>query len=100
MYVHHTQMQRWTCTELPPSQDLLLPLLPAPRPPPPDFTIGRLKQTAQRLYVAIEPFYKRCIKPLLKLATWKDPRRSFVYCAVSAGRPISLCFRLTDLVHF
>ncbi|RDX55829.1 hypothetical protein OH76DRAFT_1551372 [Lentinus brumalis] len=64
------------------AHDLLLPLLPAPRPPPPDFTIGRLKQTAQRLYVAVEPFYKRCVKPLLKLATWKDPRRSFVYCAL------------------
>ncbi|RPD62914.1 hypothetical protein L227DRAFT_572779 [Lentinus tigrinus ALCF2SS1-6] len=64
------------------AHDFLLPLLPAPRPPPPEFTLGRLKQTAQRLYVAVEPFYSWDIKPLLKLATWKDPRRSFVYCGL------------------
>ncbi|KAI0724581.1 hypothetical protein C8T65DRAFT_626972 [Cerioporus squamosus] len=64
------------------AHDFLIPLLPAPRPPPPEFTFGRLKQTAQRLYIAVEPFYTRCCKPLLKLALWKDPRRSFVYCAL------------------
>ena len=64
-------------------QDFFLPLLPPPRPPPPEFSIGRLKQTAQRLYVALEPVYSQIGLPLLKLATWQDPKRSFAYCAVS-----------------
>ncbi|KAI8995656.1 hypothetical protein BD414DRAFT_456718 [Trametes punicea] len=62
--------------------DLFLPLLPPPRPPPPEFSLGRLKQTAQRLYVALEPLYSVLFLPLLRLATWKDPRKSFSYCAL------------------
>ncbi|KAI9063089.1 hypothetical protein FKP32DRAFT_1652201 [Trametes sanguinea] len=62
--------------------ELFLPLLPPPRPPPPEFSLGRLKQTAQRLYVALEPIYSVLLMPLLRLATWQDTRRSFVYCAL------------------
>ncbi|KAI0363910.1 hypothetical protein BV20DRAFT_65419 [Pilatotrama ljubarskyi] len=62
--------------------DYFLPLLPPPRPPPPAFSLGRLKDTAQRLYVALEPLYSLFVIPLLRLATWQDPRRSFVYCAL------------------
>ncbi|KAI0756961.1 hypothetical protein C8Q80DRAFT_68381 [Daedaleopsis nitida] len=64
------------------AQDLLVPLLPAPRQPPPDFALNRLKQTAQRLYVAVEPLYCTTALPLLRLATWQNSRRSFGYCAL------------------
>ncbi|KAH9944357.1 uncharacterized protein BXZ73DRAFT_87271 [Epithele typhae] len=62
--------------------DFLLPLLPPARPPPPGFSLGRLKQSAQRLYVAIEPYYSMGAIPLLRLATWQNPTRSFAYCAL------------------
>ncbi|KAI0361586.1 hypothetical protein OH77DRAFT_444853 [Trametes cingulata] len=62
--------------------DYFLPLLPPPRPPPPEFSLGRLKHTAQRLYVALEPLYSLFAVPLLRLATWQDPRKSFAYCAL------------------
>lgn len=64
-------------------QDYFLPLLPPPRPPPPEFSLGRLRQTAQRLYVSVEPLYSLFAVPLLRLATWQNPRKSFIYCAVS-----------------
>ncbi|KAI0335244.1 hypothetical protein GY45DRAFT_1317167 [Cubamyces sp. BRFM 1775] len=62
--------------------DFFLPLLPPPRPPPPEFSLSRLKQTSQRLYVALEPFYSMLLLPMLRLATWKDAKRSFAYCAL------------------
>ncbi|EJF66720.1 hypothetical protein DICSQDRAFT_164561 [Dichomitus squalens LYAD-421 SS1] len=64
------------------AMELVVPLLPPPRAPLPNFSIGRLRQTAQRLYVALEPMYTRLGVPLLRLATWTDPRQSFVYCAL------------------
>ncbi|KAI0825106.1 hypothetical protein BC628DRAFT_1419471 [Trametes gibbosa] len=62
--------------------DYVLPLLPPPRPPPPEFSLGRLKHTTQRLYVVLEPLFSLSILPLLKLATWQNSRRSFVYCGL------------------
>ncbi|KAI1797907.1 hypothetical protein LXA43DRAFT_982582 [Ganoderma leucocontextum] len=62
--------------------ELVVPRLPAPRAPPPDFSLGRLKQTASRLFVALEPMYSQIAVPLLKLATWRDTKRSFGYCAL------------------
>ncbi|KAI0651883.1 hypothetical protein C8Q79DRAFT_63725 [Trametes meyenii] len=62
--------------------DYFVPILPHPRPPPPEFSLGRLRHTSQRLYVALEPLYSLFAVPLLKLATWQDPRRSFVYCSL------------------
>ncbi|KAI0639428.1 hypothetical protein C8Q77DRAFT_1046741 [Trametes polyzona] len=62
--------------------DFLVPLLPPPRPPPPEFSLSRLKHTAQRLYVALEPLYSLFTLPLLRLANWQNPRRSFTYCAL------------------
>ncbi|PIL31936.1 hypothetical protein GSI_06640 [Ganoderma sinense ZZ0214-1] len=62
--------------------ELVVPLLPPPRSPPPDFSLGRLKQTASRLFVALEPIYSQIAVPLLKLATWRDTRTSFGYCAL------------------
>lgn len=66
------------------AQDFLIPLLPRPRAPLPDFTLSRVKHSAQRLYVTVEPVYSLVAVPLLKLATWKDTKRSFGYCAVRA----------------
>ncbi len=68
-------------------QELIVPLLPPPRAPPPDFSLGRLNQTASRLFVAVEPFYSQIAVPLLKLATWRDTKTSFGYCAVRVFRP-------------
>ncbi|KAI0655105.1 hypothetical protein C8Q70DRAFT_924356 [Cubamyces menziesii] len=62
--------------------DFFLPLLPPPRPPPPEFSLSRLKQTAQRLYVALEPLYSMLLLPILRLATWQDTKKSFAYCAL------------------
>ncbi|KAI0669870.1 hypothetical protein C8Q78DRAFT_1079782 [Trametes maxima] len=62
--------------------DYFVPILPSPRPPPPEFSLGRLKHTSQRLYVALEPLYSLFAVPLLRLATWKDPKRSFAYCSL------------------
>ncbi|KAH9849733.1 hypothetical protein C2E23DRAFT_838267 [Lenzites betulinus] len=62
--------------------DYFVPLLPPARPPPPEFSLGRLKHTTQRLYVVLEPLFSLSILPLLKLATWQNTRKSFVYCAL------------------
>ena len=59
-------------------------MLPPPRPPPPDFSLSRVKQSSQRLYVALEPYFTSGALPLLKLATWKNPTTSFAYCSVSS----------------
>ncbi|OBZ78941.1 hypothetical protein A0H81_01105 [Grifola frondosa] len=61
--------------------DFIIPLLPPARSPPPEFTLHRLKLTAQRAYLAIEPLYSYFIVRALRLVTWQDPNTSFLYCA-------------------
>ncbi|KAI1791941.1 hypothetical protein LXA43DRAFT_1094024 [Ganoderma leucocontextum] len=48
--------------------ELIVPLLPAPRALPPDFSLGRLKQTASRLFVALEPIVRRTTRHTLSAA--------------------------------
>ncbi|KAJ7293566.1 hypothetical protein C8J57DRAFT_1269369 [Mycena rebaudengoi] len=60
----------------------LLPLLPASAPPIPLFTLGRLRLTTQRIYLAVQPVYAPLFVSLANLATWKDKRRSSLYCTV------------------
>ncbi|KAF7339482.1 RNA cytidine acetyltransferase [Mycena sanguinolenta] len=60
----------------------LLPILPTSSPPVPLFTLGRLRLTTQRLYLAIQPVYGPFFASLIKLATWKDRRKSLFYCIV------------------
>ncbi|KAF8213060.1 hypothetical protein K438DRAFT_1803338 [Mycena galopus ATCC 62051] len=59
----------------------LLPVL-SPPPPVPLFTLGRLRLTTQRLYLAIQPVYGPFFTSLINLATWKDRRQSSFYCVV------------------
>lgn len=59
----------------------LVPHLLPPQPLPPAFTIGRLRQSAQRLYLAIEPTYGPFFKASFALASWQDPKRSLIYCS-------------------
>lgn len=70
----------------------LLPVLPPARLEPPIFTLGRLRLTAQRLYLAIQPAYGPFFIHLAKLATWKDKKTSFIYCTVC--RNSFLCVRI------
>ncbi|KAJ7783774.1 hypothetical protein DFH07DRAFT_873983 [Mycena maculata] len=58
----------------------LLPILPPSSPPIPFFTLGRLRLTTQRLYLAIQPVYGPFFSTLVKLATWKERKKSAVYC--------------------
>ncbi|KAJ7169911.1 hypothetical protein C8R46DRAFT_1090503 [Mycena filopes] len=58
----------------------LIPILPPSSPPLPLFTLGRLRLTTQRLYLAIRPAYGPFFTTLLDLATWKEKRTSLVYC--------------------
>ncbi|KAJ7244787.1 hypothetical protein B0H12DRAFT_1128811 [Mycena haematopus] len=60
----------------------LLPILPTSSPPVPLFTLGRLRLTTQRLYLAIQPVYGPFFASLINLATWKDKRKSSFYCVV------------------
>ncbi|KAJ6519806.1 hypothetical protein C8R45DRAFT_952783 [Mycena sanguinolenta] len=60
----------------------LLPILPTSSPPVPLFTLGRLRLTTQRLYLAIQPVYGPFFASLIRLATWKDRRKSLFYCIV------------------
>ncbi|TFK41171.1 hypothetical protein BDQ12DRAFT_679017 [Crucibulum laeve] len=59
----------------------VMPNLPSPRPRPP-FTIGRLRLTTQRLYLAAEPVYLHFFDRMAKLATWKDRNKSLMYCTL------------------
>ncbi|KAJ7900332.1 hypothetical protein B0H14DRAFT_2673254 [Mycena olivaceomarginata] len=59
----------------------LLPIIPPSSPPVPLFTLGRLRLTTQRLYLAIQPVYGPFFASLIKLATWKERRTSSFYCA-------------------
>ncbi|KAH9950357.1 hypothetical protein B0H21DRAFT_785156 [Amylocystis lapponica] len=60
--------------------DYIVPLLPAQPPPPPAFSLHRLKLTIQRVYISLEPTYKPPILRLIQLATWEDTNTSLVYC--------------------
>ncbi|KAF8905572.1 hypothetical protein CPB84DRAFT_1844975 [Gymnopilus junonius] len=60
----------------------LVPILPYPRAPTPSFTIGRLRVTLQRLYLAVLHVHKPFFERLLKLATWEEHRTSLIYCTV------------------
>ncbi|KAF7347844.1 RNA cytidine acetyltransferase [Mycena venus] len=60
----------------------LIPILPTSSPPVPMFTLGRLRLTTQRLYLAIQPAYGPFFASLKKLATWKDKRKSLFYCVL------------------
>ncbi|KAJ7634293.1 hypothetical protein DFH06DRAFT_1437038 [Mycena polygramma] len=60
----------------------LVPILPTASPQIPLFTLGRLRLTTQRLYLAIQPVYVPFFASLLHLATWKNRKKSSVYCIV------------------
>ncbi|KZP31369.1 hypothetical protein FIBSPDRAFT_49641 [Athelia psychrophila] len=56
-------------------------LPPAPLPAPP-FSLGRLRVTSQRLYLAVQPAYGPFFSTLARLATWKDRSQSLLFCAM------------------
>ncbi|KAJ7103544.1 hypothetical protein B0H15DRAFT_812642 [Mycena belliarum] len=60
----------------------IIPLLPSDPPPRPLFTLGRLRLTTQRLYLAVQPVYGPFFASLARLATWKDKKRSSVFCII------------------
>ena len=64
-------------------QGYVLPILPRARPSPPPFTIGRLRVSAQRIYLATLPVYGPFFSRLVSLATWEDSNTSLIYCSVS-----------------
>ena len=64
-------------------QGYVLPILPRARPSPPTFTIGRLRVSAERIYLATLPVYGPFFSQLLSLATWEDSNTSLIYCSVS-----------------
>ncbi|KAL6309947.1 hypothetical protein BKA93DRAFT_722328 [Sparassis latifolia] len=59
----------------------IVPLLPAVRPPPPKFTVQRLKLTVQRIYLATKPAYGPFLRRLITLATWEDRTTSLMCCS-------------------
>jgi hypothetical protein len=67
------------------AQKYLIPILPQSIPPTPTFTIGQLRLTTQRLYLATLPAYVPFLRNLKRLATWKDPQSSLVYCCVRSS---------------
>ncbi|KAL4243508.1 GRAM domain-containing protein 4 [Abortiporus biennis] len=58
----------------------ILRYLPPRQPPPPQFSIKRLRLVSQRAYLAAVPIYYPLLIRLLDLATWKDTRVSLVCC--------------------
>jgi hypothetical protein len=65
------------------AKQYILPYLPPPGAPPPRFTLGRMQEVAQRLFLAIEPTYRPFLLHLFKLATWRDWNTSLFWCSVS-----------------
>jgi hypothetical protein len=59
-----------------------VPILPPASIDPPPFTLGRLRLTTQRLYLAAQPAYIPFFARLVKLATWEDRGLSLKYCAI------------------
>ena len=85
------QVSNSDCPEISPLivQNYIIPSLPpAPLLVPP-FTLGRLRVTSQRLYLAIQPAYGPFFNHLVYLATWHDRKESLLYCAVRS-RPESV----------
>ncbi|KAH8120143.1 hypothetical protein DFH11DRAFT_1558537 [Phellopilus nigrolimitatus] len=60
----------------------VLPGLPPARPRPDRFTMGQLRLTTQRLYMVIQPNYGPAMSRMASLATWKNRRKSAVFCAL------------------
>ncbi|KAJ7125590.1 hypothetical protein C8R43DRAFT_710389 [Mycena crocata] len=60
----------------------ILPILPPDPRTAPLFTLGRLRLTMQRLYLAIQPVYGPFFAALITLATWKNRQKSFIFCTV------------------
>jgi GRAM domain-containing protein 4 len=59
----------------------ITPYLPPAYPSAPPFTLGRLRLSTQRLYLALEPLYVPLLR-LFRLAAWEDKQTSAIYCAV------------------
>ncbi|KAG2154833.1 hypothetical protein DEU56DRAFT_770676 [Suillus clintonianus] len=59
----------------------ILPALPPKPHPPPSFALKRLKLTSQRFFLAVVPHYQAFFLSMAKLALWKDPQRSGLYCS-------------------
>ncbi|KAJ8522580.1 hypothetical protein ONZ45_g871 [Pleurotus djamor] len=51
-------------------------------PPKPTFSVGRLKTTMQRFYLATFPIYSSLTPQLVSLAQWRDRRQSAAYCTL------------------
>ncbi|KAF7320350.1 RAD21/Rec8 N-terminal domain protein [Mycena kentingensis (nom. inval.)] len=60
----------------------IAPLLPKTNATPPLFTLGRLRLTTERLYLATVPVYTPFITRLVKLALWEDRQLSLRYCSI------------------
>ncbi|KII94384.1 hypothetical protein PLICRDRAFT_172032 [Plicaturopsis crispa FD-325 SS-3] len=59
----------------------VVPILPPEPMMPAQFTLGRLRLTMQRFYLAVGPAYGPFFSHLVDLATWKDQKTSLAYCA-------------------
>ncbi|TFK57092.1 hypothetical protein OE88DRAFT_1650667 [Heliocybe sulcata] len=60
----------------------IIPHLPPGAPTRPIFTLGRLRLTTQRLYLALAPPYERLFIRIWRLATWQKREISLRYCAL------------------
>ncbi|OJA21507.1 hypothetical protein AZE42_05107 [Rhizopogon vesiculosus] len=58
----------------------ILPRLPPVSQPPPPFALKRLQLTSQRLFLAVVPPYQAFFLSMARLALWKNPQRSGLYC--------------------
>ncbi|CAE6460088.1 unnamed protein product [Rhizoctonia solani] len=65
---------------------IIYPYVVVPRPQPTEtkrkFKLNRAASAAQRLYLAAYPAYVPTLVYLGHLATWRDPRKSALWCAV------------------
>ncbi|KZT30570.1 hypothetical protein NEOLEDRAFT_1053072 [Neolentinus lepideus HHB14362 ss-1] len=60
----------------------LIPYLPLETANRPTFTLGRLRLTTQRLYLAVAPPYERLLIRTWRLATWQKRETSLRYCVL------------------
>ncbi|KAF9015150.1 hypothetical protein BDQ17DRAFT_1229312 [Cyathus striatus] len=58
----------------------ILPNLPPLQRSVPPFTLRRLQQTSERIYLIVQSIYLPFATNLLKLSTWDDRNRSLLYC--------------------
>ncbi|CAK5280528.1 unnamed protein product [Mycena citricolor] len=63
------------------AQNFLCPVLP-PSKSTPTFTLGRLRLTTQRLYLATLPVYGPFLSNLARLATWENRYESSLFCSI------------------